>query len=94
MHLPVNRAEFLPKRFPIGTTYVVEGFGGEGGALRVISRYVILPNGQRVNVPADYNQPASPRVFARRQRPRLKHSRPKMPSGSGQKKIAGGRGTG
>jgi hypothetical protein len=34
----------LPRRFPVGATYVVdEGYGGEDGDLRVISRYVVLP---------------------------------------------------
>ena len=41
----------LPHRFPVGATYVVEGYGGEDGDLRVISRYVVLPGGCRINVP-------------------------------------------
>ena len=32
--------------------YVVEGYGGEEGNLRVTARYVVLPGGQRINVPA------------------------------------------
>jgi hypothetical protein len=46
----------LPKSFPIGTTYVVEGHvvegqGDEGGGqLQVFSRYVVLPSGQRINL--------------------------------------------
>ena len=35
----------LPKRFPVGTRYVVEGEPGKEGQLRVTSRYVVLPNG-------------------------------------------------
>jgi len=32
MHLSLSRkANRLPKRFPVGTTYVVEGRGGEDG---------------------------------------------------------------
>ena len=31
---------------------MVEGYGGEEGKLRVIARYVVLPGGQRINVPA------------------------------------------
>jgi hypothetical protein len=46
----------LPKSFPIGTTYVVEGHVVEGqgdeagGQLQVFSRYVVLPSGQRINL--------------------------------------------
>src|ERR1700749_1570347 len=43
-HSPSN----LPKKFPIGTTYVVEGRGGEAGELQVYSRYVVLPGGRRI----------------------------------------------
>ena len=40
----------LPKRFPVGTTYVVEGRGGKDGHLRVYSRYVVLPSGELVHL--------------------------------------------
>jgi hypothetical protein len=49
----------LPKRFPVGTTYVVEGRGGENGDLRVFSRYVVLPSGERITLDADSAKPAS-----------------------------------
>jgi hypothetical protein len=73
MHLSLSRkANRLPKRFPVGTTYVVEGRGGEDGNLRVFSRYVVLPNGQRINLGADLGGPASSR--ARRARTRSENS--------------------
>jgi hypothetical protein len=50
----------LPRRFPVGAKYVVEGYGGEKGNLRVIARYVVLPGGRRINVPVSLSQPASP----------------------------------
>jgi hypothetical protein len=51
----------LPRRFPVGARYVVEGYGGEKGNLRVIARYIVLPGGRRINIPADsLSQPASP----------------------------------
>ena len=63
MHLSASRkASRLPKRFPVGATYVVEGRGGENGQLLVFSRYVVLPGGQRINVAADFGGPAVPRV--------------------------------
>jgi len=91
------RTSRLPKRLPVGTTYVVEGFGGNSGHLRIVSRYLILPNGQRVNVPEVSSQLASPRAprgFARRHSPKLKRSQVKTPSAGGREKIAGSRGTG
>ena len=55
MHLSASRkSNRLPKRFPVGTTYVVEGRGGEHGDLRVFSRYVVLPGGQRINLTEDF----------------------------------------
>jgi hypothetical protein len=38
---------------PVGAKYVVEGNGGEEGNLRVIARYVVLPGGRLINIPAD-----------------------------------------
>jgi hypothetical protein len=71
MHLSAgHKPNRLPKRFPIGTTYVVEGRGGEHGDLRVYSRYVVLPGGQRINLAGDsggnFAGPASPRAHGRR----------------------------
>lgn len=66
MHLSASRSPSkLPKQFPVGTTYVVEGRGGEAGDLRVFSRYVVLPGGQRINLTDDSAanpaRPSSPR---------------------------------
>ena len=54
--LKLNR---LPKSFPVGTTYVVEGQGGEHGQLLVSSRHVVLPGGQRIEIAADCGRSAS-----------------------------------
>ena len=54
MGLPIDHlSSRLPRRFPVGAKYVVEGYGGDVGNLRVIARYVVLPGGRRINVPAD-----------------------------------------
>jgi hypothetical protein len=65
MHLALRRKlRQLPKSFPIGTTYVVEGHiveghGDEaGGQLQVFSRYVVLPSGQRINIGSNLGAPA------------------------------------
>lgn len=82
----------LPKRFPVGTTYVVEGRGGENGHLRVFSRYVVLPGGQRINLTGDFGGPASPRGRAgRRNRKEIKgQERAETRPGRAKKIIAGG----
>ena len=82
----------LPDRLPVGATYVVEGFGGAEGNFRVIARYLVMPGGYRINVPADLSSPPTSRVLAFRRRASTKKSHPKNPAGS--KKIAVRRGTG
>ena len=49
-HHPSNS---LPTRFPIGARYVIEGRGGQDGHFCVSARYVILPGGRRIKLPAD-----------------------------------------
>lgn len=67
MHLSLSRkSNRLPKKFPIGATYVIEGKGGDKGHLRVFSRYVILPDGERINLGGDFTKP----VRSRARRPR------------------------
>lgn len=54
MHSSENcKQSRLPKRFPVGSTYVVEGRGGADGHLRVVSRYVELPSGRRIELGGD-----------------------------------------
>jgi hypothetical protein len=82
MRLPVDRQSSpLPKRFPVGARYVVEGRGGEDGHLRVVSRYVVLPGGQRINVPPDPGQPSGISADAARNRQARSRARPsRMPT--------------
>jgi len=54
MILPADRlSRRLPKRFPVGTKYVVEGRPGRHGELRMFQRYVVMPDGRRINVAAE-----------------------------------------
>ena len=73
MHRPVGALpKQLPYRFPIGATYVVEGYGGEEGRLRVISRYVVLPDGRRINVAGEVGRGSAPAArFRRASRPKF-----------------------
>jgi hypothetical protein len=91
--LQLNR---LPKRFPVGAAYVIEGLGGEDGKLRVISRYVLLPSGRRINVPATPDAAAASSRAAGRRRPRT--AQPKRPAQAKRppargKKLAASTGT-
>jgi hypothetical protein len=95
MGISMNRTpRRLPRRFPVGATYVVEGYGGEEGQLRVVARYVVLPGGRRINIPSDVGTPAVPRALAFRQRASAKQSPPKNRPASSGKKFAARRGTG
>jgi hypothetical protein len=58
----------LPKRFPVGSKYVVEVRGGAHDELPVFSRYVELPGGRRINVPANSKRSVSSRGVAARRR--------------------------
>jgi hypothetical protein len=97
MHLSASdKSNRLPKRLPVGTTYVVEGQGGEGGHLRVSSRYLVLPGGRRINLADDFGRnfavPASPR--ARRHRRGANGTRNQGKAATGKvKKIIGAAGT-
>jgi hypothetical protein len=84
-------SRLLPDQLPVGASYVVEGFGGESGNLRVISRYVLMPDGHRINVPADFGLPA-PRRRSARQRNRLQRKAKSRPLAA-RKKILTERGT-
>ena len=53
------RRNRLPKSFPVGAVYVVEGKGGEQGRLNVSARYVVMPGGKRIDVAAKRREPAA-----------------------------------
>jgi len=56
------RRNRLPKCFPVGAVYVVEGKGGEQDRLNVSARYVIMPDGKRIDVAAKRREPAPARA--------------------------------
>jgi hypothetical protein len=56
----------LPRRFPVGTRYVIEGRGGDRGRLRIHLRYLEFPDGRHVDLPADL----ADRTRSRRRSPR------------------------
>lgn len=60
------RSAHLPRRLPAGTRYVVEGRAGAKGLFQVSARYVVLPNGRRLDLPT---KAAKSRSRARRRPP-------------------------
>jgi len=83
----------LPKRFPVGTTFVVEGRtiaadGKNNEQLRVFSRFVLLPGGRRIDLGGD----AAASTSGRRARGRRRQSANSRAS-AGSKKIVTERGT-
>jgi hypothetical protein len=57
----IRQPSQLPKRFPVGTTYIVEGHSGQDGRFRVSSRYVVLPSGARFSLAGDFGGQPKPR---------------------------------
>ena len=55
------QAARIPKRVPVGTKYVIEGKRRAEGEVHVFSRYLIFPNGRRVELPSDVPPLAMPR---------------------------------
>jgi hypothetical protein len=87
-HSGKSAAAALPNRLPVGASYVVEGRSGKNGRFQVSSRYVVLPGGRRINVPADFGQAgALPRPRASRTTRRVEIARPAA------KKVLGRTGT-
>ncbi len=54
----IRQSGGLPRSFPVGAVYVVEGRGGQYGHLRISARYLILPGGRRVEVLSTLGRPS------------------------------------
>jgi hypothetical protein len=63
----------LPEDFPNGTKYVVAGKNDANGKLHVSERYVVFPDGRRVDLPlnAIVAPPLSPREVLAKSRRRV-----------------------
>jgi hypothetical protein len=60
-------ARGLPRRFPAGTRYVIEGRRGKSGKLQIVSRQLILPNGQQIDLNVtSYDRPRAERLKRQR----------------------------
>lgn len=69
----MRRTASLPDDFPVGTRYVVEGKTNAKGALRVSARFVVFPDGRRIDLPLEMVvapplSPRTPAVHPRRSR--------------------------
>jgi hypothetical protein len=67
----------LPRRLPVGTRYVLEGVPAESGRMRVISRLVVLPNGQQFDLTHDVRETTIREPARRRTARRATARRPK-----------------
>jgi hypothetical protein len=86
----LNRlSDRLPRCLPIGARYVVEGVGGAEGNLRVIARYVLMPDGHRINIAADVPRTRAGRALASRRATLAKRSRPKVRSSAKLAPVGG-----
>jgi hypothetical protein len=61
----------LPSRFPVGIRYILEGEPGTGGKLRIVSRYVVMPNGRRYDLMTPAERARNPADRARKRRARI-----------------------
>ena len=80
----------LPKRFPVGTTFVIEGqtIAGDDDNSRqllVFSRFVVLPGGRRIDL-----GPVSGGSSGRRARSRTAQTPQRRRSGGSKKIVTGG----
>lgn len=50
----------LPKRVPVGTTYVIEGKKLGPGQVHVFSRYLVFPDGRCFDLPSDAQAASHP----------------------------------
>jgi hypothetical protein len=78
----------LPRSFPAGAVYVVEGRGGQYGHLRISARYLIMPGGQRVDVLSTHGRPDRFRARRRHAQTRQLHNHAPGRAAAGAKKFA------
>jgi hypothetical protein len=84
----------LPKRLPAGSVYVVEGRVGRHGNLRVSSRYLVMPSGEKLKIPMELAARQPVRTSSRRPFGRDSNQSSRLEEFSrGPKKIAVVRGT-
>ena len=60
------RPFMLPREFPEGTRFVVEGQPDPDGNTRIVSRYLVFPDGRRVDLPVPVSPIARLRPLRRR----------------------------
>jgi hypothetical protein len=70
MSSPVGR---LPKQFPVGTRYVIEGRDG-----RIQLRYLEFPDGRHIELPAELAERSRSRATPARRRNRRSPAREKI----------------
>ena len=78
----------MPRQFPVGAKYIVEGYGGAEGHLRVVARYIELPSGRRINISG-----SRATSFDRSRGSKPSRTQAKIRGGTAAKNLAERRGT-
>lgn len=65
-------ANRLPKRFPVGTKFVIEGRSAGKGEMQVFNRFIEFPDGTKLRLP---KRPAPQKSAPAGRRTRLKRAR-------------------
>ena len=84
----IRQSARLPRSFPVGAVYVVEGRGGQYGHLRISARYLIMPSGQRVDVLSRFGRLDHVRTRRREPQTRQPHIHAAGRTVAGAKKFA------
>ncbi len=65
-----SRTQDLPRRFPVGTKFVIEGRPRGEGEVQVYSRYLEFPDGTRIRLPLrPGKRPSARKPASSRRRP-------------------------
>jgi hypothetical protein len=70
-----SRTNGLPKRFPVGTKFVIEGRPCGDGQVKVSSRYLEFPDGTCIRLPVDTAPHQAARAPRRGSRTRARRRR-------------------
>jgi hypothetical protein len=75
----------LPRRFPVGTHYIVEGAPDDKGTFRVTSRVLVFPDGRELHLPAPATGRHQRTMATRQKTPPLRASASRLRARSGEK---------
>jgi hypothetical protein len=84
-----RRGAQLPKNLPDRTKYVVEGRAQTDGVFHVLARYIVLPDGQRIDLSAqDVNLACPPQSSRARRLPSRQAIKPQHARSRARRRAA------